>query len=625
MRSERCVIVSATLLVASCAFSFEPYDGGVARAPPSDAAPSPDRADPMDAGLVDSAWLDAQPADAGPPDSGRLDLGPVDSGAPDLGPPDTGVVFDGGSLPDGGVAGFTLVPAGTYVIGTPGDEPGRQDDERMHTVVLTRPYWIAQAELTQSEWRALRADEPWQFAACGPTCPVESVPGLDIPEFLNARSCAEGLQECFWISGFGPMFTGLDCAGYRLPTEAEWEIAARAGSPYQLQSGPLTELTCAPVDPALDDVGWYCGNASGSPHPVRQKTPNGWGLYDVHGNVAEWTLDGYETFSGGITTDPTGSGAAEKVVRGGSWDDDPQGSRLGARASLSQFNSGNGTVGFRLARTVRPDAGVIAATDAGPAPDGGPPGYRFIPAGSFVMGAAGEYGAQTFDAPVHAVTLTRSFWMKATEVTQLEWSRTTGANPSRFAGCSSCPVERVTWDQAVEYTTALSVQEGLQSCYIGQPGDYHLSTLDCAGYRLPTEAEWEYAARAGTHTAFYSGEILPAPGAPCNEDVPNLAAVGWYTRNSTSTHPVAQKPANQWGLFDMHGNVSEWVNDRWDSRYYDITPAVDPLGPASAGQSVTRGGSWFHSAKDCRSAWRTGRDRTVASDSIGLRPVRTAR
>ena len=221
------------------------------------------------------------------------------------------------------------------------------------------------------------------------------------------------------------------------------------------------------------------------------------------------------------------------------------------------------------------------------------------------------------------MTITRSFYAQTHEVTQAEWQALMDNNPSYFSGdgadCGSdCPVEYVNWYEALAYANALSTLEGLQECYelsgcTNTPDDDMECTdvswdFDCLGYRLPTEAEWEYTIRADTTTAYYNGDDL----------VENIA---WYTDNSNNTtHPVGEKEANLWGLYDMSGNVREWCWDLYES--YDSSPVTDPIGPDSGSSSrVLRGGSWGGSVSNARSARRSFSDPGLCNRNNGFRLV----
>jgi formylglycine-generating enzyme required for sulfatase activity len=239
----------------------------------------------------------------------------------------------------------------------------------------------------------------------------------------------------------------------------------------------------------------------------------------------------------------------------------------------------------------------------------------FIPSGSFTMGSpVGELGRNGEEVQ-HQVTVSRAFWMKATEVTQEEWLNVMGSNPSG-SGCNRCPVERVTWNASVDYLNQLSDAAGLPRCYDASRA---FQGLACLGYRLPTEAEWEYSARAGTQTTFYSGGITQSE---CQIDR-NLDIVGWYCGNAgNSTRQVGGKQPNAWGLFDMHGNVWEWVNDWYGP--YPAGALVDPVGPLMGAERVQRGGCWNNPARLARAAQRASHSPSAFVDNnLGFRPVRS--
>ncbi len=233
----------------------------------------------------------------------------------------------------------------------------------------------------------------------------------------------------------------------------------------------------------------------------------------------------------------------------------------------------------------------------------GRPTLVLIPGGTFRMGSTADSDEQ----PIHTVTVS-AFEMARTEVTQAQYETMTGTNPSYYTGDNSRPVEMVSWGEAATFCNKLSEAEGLESCY-------DLSTWECDfsknGFRLPTEAEWEYACHAGTTTKYYTGDKES-----------DFAKAGWYASNSNrTTHAVGGKETNSFGLYDMHGNVEEWCNDWKDS--YSSENATDPQGPNPCSSRVTRGGSWGDSAVFCRSASRRSKSTSCVGELTGFRVVRS--
>ena len=276
-----------------------------------------------------------------------------------------------------------------------------------------------------------------------------------------------------------------------------------------------------------------------------------------------------------------------------------------------------------------------------------PAGFVRIEAGSFTMGSPVVEPGRLSDELEHRVTITRPFLMKASEVTQEDWFERTGQRPSFFQGCGDeCPVEMVSWYEAIAFCNNMSLSEGLPACYEAQGQAYdfvhakaHVEPswprgLTCTGYRLPTEAEWEYAARAGSNSAFHTGDVS-ADG--CEE--PTLAEAGWFCGNSkvtypgcadatefggaacAGTHAVERKRPNAWGLYDVHGNVWEWVWD-WHADYR--LDQTDPVGPPDGEQRVGRGGFWYGRAGYCRAAKRLTGAPAGRGNHIGFRVARTA-
>jgi formylglycine-generating enzyme len=270
-----------------------------------------------------------------------------------------------------------------------------------------------------------------------------------------------------------------------------------------------------------------------------------------------------------------------------------------------------------------------------------------IPSGVYIIGSPPEeWGHPAFAENQVKVTLTRPFLLKQTEVTQNEWASLGYPNPSGMKGDGSgdcgapdCPVGNVTWFEAAAYANALSKKLGVDECYLlegctGTPGTGMACTsaklaapslYECKGYRLPTEAEWEYAARAGTASAFYSGDIKVYPvQAECNPD-PNLEKIAWYCHNSARlTHSVGMKQPNGWGLLDMAGNAYEWMNDDKKPDGYGGAPLIDPFGQLGTNPwRVLRGGAMISWATLCRSAAHFTVTWDARDHGIGFRLART--
>ncbi len=235
-----------------------------------------------------------------------------------------------------------------------------------------------------------------------------------------------------------------------------------------------------------------------------------------------------------------------------------------------------------------------------------------IPGGTFAMGcsASMQYGCNPDEFPVRSVTLTGAFYLGRYEVTQSQWTARMGTNPSFYRFPSSSvpakqvpnrPVEQVSWDM------------------IAGPDGFLAGT----GLRLPTEAEWEYACRGGTTTAFHGSSTNPTG---TNSDLA-LGELGWYWGPNSSqgvnqTWPVGRKRGNGFGLHDMHGNVYEWVNDFYSSTYYASGPSVNPAGPATGSLRVNRGGGWDGFANYCRSSFRNGVSPGGSGLQLGFRVAR---
>jgi formylglycine-generating enzyme required for sulfatase activity len=235
-----------------------------------------------------------------------------------------------------------------------------------------------------------------------------------------------------------------------------------------------------------------------------------------------------------------------------------------------------------------------------------------VPAGTFSMGSS---EGERHEKPVHQVTISTPFFMGKYEVTQKEWVEIMGTNPSNFEG-DDLPVEQVTWHETIDYCNKRSLAEGLVPAYSGSENSI-LCNFQASGYRLPTEAEWEWAAKGGGKDLIiylYSGSS-------------NVDAVAWYNGNSgNKTHPVGTKAPNSLGIYDMSGNVWEWCWDwYWDwNDVYSSAAQTDPAGVASGVGRRGRGGSWDYDARYLRSAFRGGDIPSLRRGDIGFCLVRSS-
>ncbi|MBE6425771.1 MAG: formylglycine-generating enzyme family protein, partial [Planctomycetaceae bacterium] len=481
---------------------------------------------------------------------------------------------------------FRWCPAGSFLMGSSKSEwdaagiDWKSYNETQHSVTLTRGFWMLETEVTQAMWKSVMGTDPSHFK--GAQNPVEEV------SWEECRSFCEKLSEKLGLT-------------VSLPTEAQWEYACRAGT-TSAYAGDLGEM------------GWYGSNSGRKTHPVGQKKPNAWGLYDMHGNVWEWCQDWYDEdyYTESPTSDPCNEDSgSDRVYRGGGWNDLAQDCRSASRGRFTPDVRYDG-LGFRIVLA------APAASISEPVPPPGPTeestpettqlsessgsfhtagermvktvngieyAFRWCPAGTFTMGSPSSEPDRYSDETQHSVTLTRGFWMLETEVTQAMWKSVMGTYPSYFKGAQN-PVECVSWDDCQEFCRKLSSKLNEE-------------------VSLPTEAQWEYACRAGT-TGAYAGD---------------LSEMGWYDSNSGSkTHPVGQKKPNAWGLYDMHGNVWEWCQDWYGS--YSTSPTSDPCNlDSSDWDRVCCGGSWSSNARRCRSASRGRSAPDDRDNDLGFRPV----
>ncbi len=314
-------------------------------------APDPDAQDPRsaadpdlgDARTSSELWLNAMEGPGGEADARAAALDPRGEGQ--------GAEVDAQARPPSAAIpeGFVWIAPGRFLMGSPEEEMGRGEDEARHEVTLTRPFLIQSTPVTQAQWRAVMGDDPSHFK--GDALPVENVSWFDAVAWCNARSRQEGLTEHYWLENprgeHGRTFTCDavltlgDCDGYRLPTEAEWEYAARAGA-AGIARGPL------------ETVAWIGANSQETTHPVAALRPNAWGLFDALGNVWEWVSDWYAPHLSLARVDPTGPAAGSfKIARGGSFRSVVWATRLANRTRHAPTHR-NIDTGLRAVRSFTP-------------------------------------------------------------------------------------------------------------------------------------------------------------------------------------------------------------------------------------------------------------------------------
>jgi formylglycine-generating enzyme required for sulfatase activity len=592
---------------------------------------------------------------------------------------------------------YARVPAGRFEMGCVASDPQCAPDESpRHGVTIGRDFWLMRTEVTVAAYAAAaeRAGRPLPP-------PPSFNPGWKWRHYPIVNvTWAEADDHCERVGG-------------RLPTEAEWEYAARggrAGTRYAWgddvrpvlagyrQANVADQRARGTFEcregPCFD--GYDDGYSRTS--PAFQYSPNGFGLFDLAGNVWEWCADAYgeDYYASSAGRDPPGpDGGVTRVLRGGSWSTGTAGLRLSNRFARTPAEAGD-DIGFRCARDVvvpsgapdaslpvasaaRPSGGIHVVVDvpaslhvdgrpvgeaspgeavalaleqgehlvaaasqggearaervaaAGPAPselvlalqpvvDSVRRDFVRVPAGTFEMGCApGDSECEGNETPRHTVSIGRDFWMMKTEATVADYRAYAASagqamppesdtNPGWLL--DTHPMVNLSWEDAARYCEA-------------------------KGGRLPTEAEWEYAARGGQPARRYvwGNARLPLAGGRQQANVGDERAkskvgcpqCGWfdgYDDGYVYTSPVGSFAANGFGLFDMAGNAIEWCADWYRERYYDDSPSRDPKGSEFGRWRVLRGGSWSMGPKGLRTSARGGFPPDRTTDNYGVRCVR---
>ncbi|OPZ18080.1 MAG: Serine/threonine-protein kinase pkn1 [candidate division BRC1 bacterium ADurb.BinA364] len=455
----------------------------------------------------------------------------------------------------------------TIPAGSPMARPNEQGLGGAVPVVRMTGFWLSETEVTNAQYFDFVADKAYEGVRDSDANFLRHAPDLQLTAENAQRpvvwvSWHNAMAFCDWLS----LKTGHY---YVLPTEAQWEYACRAGSQSAWGHGD---------DPnQLGAYAWYADNASGSERAVGLKAPNAFGLFDMHGNVLEWCLDWHadDYYSRIERRDPFNSAISTvRSMRGGSFQSPAEDCRSARRQGMTPHLT-RPDAGFRVCRVLERPAYSNSITHdvPGRAFDEVALGLNihmvWAPGGSFSMGSDPKRGDLPSDEkPAHSVELD-GFWISEQEITQAQYELAMKTNPARFRGARN-PVESISWRESMDFCRRLSEVSG-------------------RAYTLPTEAQWEYACRAGTQTAYSFGDSLAAGDA-------NFAA--------ESTKPAGSYPRNPWGLFDMHGNVLEWCLDWHDANYYAFSPKKNPCNLQFSAYRVARGGAWDSQADSLRSAYR---------------------
>jgi len=510
------------------------------------------------------------------------------------------------------------VSAGTFTMGSPTGEIGKEEGETQHEVTLTEDYFIAIFETTQKQYETIMGSNPAGFK--GDLRPVESVPYDTIRGSKSGANWpANGAVDKDSFMGKLRALTGW---GFDLPTEAQWEYACRAGTTTAWNNGmDITDETDDAVLHSLGRFYWDIPDGKGgyteATTSVGSYLPNAWGLYDMHGNVSEWCLDWYLVdFSSDPVTDPVGPTTGldnERSIRNGAFINAAYKCRSAARNDCKPAD-GYDDIGFRVAMTIKKDTYMVVDLESGEAsyltdvPKEGWTDehkttkmvFRKVLADTFAMGSPTNELGRSGDETQHNVTFSKDFYIGVFETTQKQYETIMGRNPSEYEG-DTRPVECVSYNlirgegKGSGWPASGDVDE---DSFLGK-----LRAKTGKSFDLPTEAQWEYACRAGTTTALNNGTNLSNV-----EEDENMNKLGRYEYNcgdgkgGCRQHTaVGSYLPNVWGIYDTHGNVLEWCLDWYGDYEGDVT---DPNGPAEGARRVLRGGSWGHSAYFCRSASR---------------------
>ncbi len=548
------------------------------------------------------------------------------------------------------------IPAGSFEMGSSETERSRDSDEGpVHTVDFAEDFFLGETEITQAQWEAVMGSLQQQSEIFGI--------GHNYPVYDVTYDQITGMD------GFLDKLNALGQGYFRLPSESEWEYACRAGTQTRFYFGDSLDCSdersipsgddddddddlgsdnCAAGDLPGDrsDYMWYDWNNPRNGFPRGSKEvatlgPNAFDLFDMHGNVREWCLDRYQSSYEGAPTDGSAVPALfgyPIVQRGGDWDSTARHARSANRFDENR-SSGHHLSGFRIASAANP----LSTPTPSPSPtpfstptpnpsldmvtidlpdlvDGARP-LRLvrIPAGPFLMGTSEDQRyASDNEFPRHEVTLANDFYMSETEITQAQWEAVMGSLPASyqflddFGLGDDYPIYYVSWDDIRETGGFLD----------------NLNSLGLGTFRLPSESEWEYACRGSSanpnrYGLFAFGDDTGLNMETCNGSPFLNSFMRWCGNGEMVTEPVGQKVPNDFGLYNMHGNVMEWCEDSEHGSYNGAPIDGSSWSVGGGDRRIVRGGHFDIEPRDCRSASRSSMFRDSPSQAVGLRLVMT--
>jgi formylglycine-generating enzyme required for sulfatase activity len=536
-----------------------------------------------------------------------------------------------------------VVPAGSFTMGSPADEPQRNNDEGpQHKVTFAKPFAVGRFTVTFDEWDLCVSDGDCTYKPA------------DDKNWGRGRRPAVNIS---WndAKGYVAWLSRKTGKNYRLLSEAEREYVTRAGTATAFWTGATISTKDANYNGNFVYRGGTHGDNRAMTVPVDAFAANPWGLYQVHGNVWEWVEDCWHANYEGAPTDGSvwsGGDCTFHLLRGGSWFVDPRSIRSAARLGYSSENRNGNDAGFRVARGLNEKTQTAVVVPPGMPPSVPPvvsnpcgdgtvaasrsllpcalsaaqeralkpkdtfkecaacPEMLVVPAGSFMMGSPpDEPQRNNSEGPQHRVTFAKPFAVGRFSVTFDEWAACVSDGgcshqppDEKNWGRGRRPVVNVSWDDAKGYLAWLSRKTGRD-------------------YRLLSEAEREYVTRAGTTTAFWTGTTISTTQANYNGNF--TYGGGVKGDNRVMTMPVDSFAPNPWGLFQVHGNVWEWVADCWHANYDGAPTDGSVWDGGDCTFHLMRGGSWYVRPFSIRAAARLGWSSGGRHRSIGFRVART--